>query len=135
MDNMTESGPPPDGGNGRILVVDDETLLLKSLKRVLRGHEVDLAETAAEAMAHVEVNGDYCLILCDLTLDDTASGMDLHRQLTERGTGGERALVFMTGWPKDADRQFLEGLPNPFILKPFNSAEIRELANRFVHRG
>ena len=131
---MTEIAPPPDRGNGRVLVVDDQTLLLRSLKRVLREHPVETAETAAEALAHVEEHGDYSLVLCDLTLDDTASGMDLYRKLVERGTGAERALVFMTGWPKDADRQFLDSLPNPFILKPFNIADVRDLARRFLIR-
>jgi DNA-binding NtrC family response regulator len=61
----------------RILVVDDEALLARSLARALgrSGHEVEVSTTAEEAMAEVErVRPD--MVLLDLKLG-TAEGLDV----------------------------------------------------------
>jgi len=80
---------------GRVLLVDDEPLLLRSLARILRaeGHQVVLAESAAEAERHLaDPRLDVALIDLRIGADD---GLDLlDRVKSERP---ELALVMMTG--------------------------------------
>ena len=57
----------------RILLIDDEPLLLKSFTRYLGGvcgHDVVCAHDGGEALAHFETGEVVDLIFCDLTMPD-----------------------------------------------------------------
>jgi len=63
----------------RILLIDDEPLLLKSLKRYLGGvcgHDVVCAGSGREALAEFEADDDVDVIFCDLTMPDI-DGVDV----------------------------------------------------------
>ncbi len=88
---MPAGGGPP----GLLLLVDDEPLLLRSLRRILesQGHRVELAESAAAAepwLAAPELD----LVLVDLFLGET-SGLDLLERLKRERP--EVEVVVMTG--------------------------------------
>jgi two-component system response regulator HydG len=87
--------PPADEGPGLVLLVDDEPLLLRSLRRILdgEGHRTRLAESAAEAEAAL-ADPDLAVVLLDLFLG-SASGLDvLDRLKRERP---EVEVIVMTG--------------------------------------
>jgi diguanylate cyclase (GGDEF)-like protein/PAS domain S-box-containing protein len=76
--NVHEPGEPPEQGSGaRILVVDDEARLRRSLALLLDkpGREIDECGTGAEAMSALS-RQRYDLLLLDLRLPDM-TGLDL----------------------------------------------------------
>jgi signal transduction histidine kinase/ActR/RegA family two-component response regulator len=108
----------------RVLIVDDEVSLGRSLARVLRHHDVTLATSGREALALIE-GGHACdLVLCDVMMPEM-TGMDLYESLeTERPEWLGR-FVFMTGGTYTARaRQFQERIPNLFLPKPIDAVTL-----------
>jgi len=109
----------------RVLVVDDEPMLGTTLKVVLSPeHDVAVTTSAKSAMALLEHEKDYDVILCDLVMPGM-SGMDLHRWLFERDPAAAGRMIFMSGGAFTADaREFLESVPNTRVDKPFDAPEL-----------
>ena len=61
-------------------------------------------------------------------MGDTATGMDLHKELGGHGAGLAERIVFMTGGVfTDGAREFLAGVPNACIEKPFDLVALRAM--------
>ena len=60
----------------RILVIDDEPLIVRSLTRLLRKHDVVGAANGAEALARLEGDTAFDGIFCDVRMPD-ADGVEL----------------------------------------------------------
>jgi two-component system, cell cycle sensor histidine kinase and response regulator CckA len=120
--------PPPDEARRpvvgcRILVVDDETSVANVVRRMLEGHDVDVALSGREAISRLR-EADYDLILCDLIMPDV-TGIDVYEALRSRGRGEEQRIVFMTGGAfTDGARRFLDVVPNRWLEKPFDRAAL-----------
>jgi CheY-like chemotaxis protein/anti-sigma regulatory factor (Ser/Thr protein kinase) len=117
--------PVPRAKRLRILVVDDEPAILRSIERMLsRHHELTLARSGGEALAHLQANLSYDLMLCDLMMPEI-SGMDLWEHLTP---AQRRRCVFMTGgtFTERASRFMAEAQP-PLLEKPFTSLSLEAL--------
>ncbi len=114
---------------GRILVVDDEPMVGRSVRRLLSPpHEVVSETEARGALARFERGEPYDLVLCDLMMPDM-TGMDLHGEVLQRFPGLARRFVFLTGGAfTEAARRFLERTDRPRLEKPFAPEELR----RFV---
>jgi CheY-like chemotaxis protein len=83
----------------RILLVDDEPLLLKSFTRYLGGvcgHDVFCAGSGGEALAQLETGETVDLIFCDLTMPDI-DGVEVHRAICEYHPQLRGRFVFLTG--------------------------------------
>ncbi|NOY92040.1 MAG: response regulator [Deltaproteobacteria bacterium] len=110
---------------GRILVVDDEYLVGRSLKRALTPHEVIVATSVTEAMEivrHQEVD----VILCDLMMPD-GGGIDFHTRIEAERPELLPILCFMTGGAFMPEaREFLQRVDAPTFKKPFDLAKLRE---------
>jgi len=73
---------PVAGRRGRILVVDDEKMVVSVIKRILsKEHDVVATVAAREALALCAAGEKFDLILCDLMMPEM-TGMDLHRELS-----------------------------------------------------
>jgi nitrogen-specific signal transduction histidine kinase/CheY-like chemotaxis protein len=118
---------------GRVLVVDDEPFVLRTLERILSPlHEVAVASNAAEAMARITEGVRFDAILCDVMMPGM-NGMEFYRAL--EGSRPELAarVVFVTGGALvDEVRAFLEGAGTPVVEKPFAPARILEAVGRLV---
>jgi CheY-like chemotaxis protein len=111
---------------GRILVVDDERLVRRSIKRTLVGHDVTMAENGGEALK-LCLQKDFDVILCDLMMPDV-SGMELHERLTQARPEILDRILFMTGGAFTPEaRKFLTHVENEYIQKPFDVRQLREL--------
>ena len=121
------------GRRGRILVVDDEELVLKIVKRVLSPeHQVTALGSARDALALVVGGERFDLILCDLMMPDM-TGMDLHRELSRIAPDLASRMIFVTGGAfTDKARSFLSDSPKEQIEKPFNPANLRAVAQRYM---
>ena len=118
---------------GRVLVVDDDVLVLNSVRWSLEGeHEVVCFDSGAGALAAVVGGEPFDVVLCDLLMPRT-TGMDLHRAIERAEPSLARKMVFMTGgaFTRRA-RDFLTTKPNRRLEKPFGVEELRGLVNELV---
>jgi len=87
----------------RILLVDDEPLLLKSFSRYLNGvcgHDVVCAHGGAEALAQLEDGEAVDVIFCDLKMPEI-DGVDVHRAICGDHPEWRGRFVFLTGGVTD----------------------------------
>ncbi len=111
----------------RVLVIDDEALVGRSIRRALRGHDVVVATSGREGLRLVLEDSAFDVVLCDLMMPDL-SGMDLYEAVAARRRELADRFVLMSGGAfSDAAKSFLERVPNARINKPFAVDELREL--------
>jgi CheY-like chemotaxis protein len=124
---------PVAGRRGRILVVDDEELVLRSVQRILsQEHDVLAMASAEEALAVCAGGEKFDLILCDLMMPDM-TGMDFHRELSLVSPEQADRMIFITGGAfTEKARAFLSETPKEHIEKPFYSANLRAIVQRYL---
>jgi CheY-like chemotaxis protein len=118
---------------GRVLVVDDEPFVLRTIERILSPHhEVALASSATEALARIADGVRFDAVLCDLMMPGM-NGMEFYRELERRSPQMVSHVVFVTGGALVEDvRSFLDGLGAPVIEKPFAPAQILAAVGRLA---
>jgi CheY-like chemotaxis protein len=106
---------------GRVLVVDDEPLIGKSVQLLLSTkHDVVPLTSAREAYERLTSGERWDAVLCDLMMPEM-TGMDLYERLEQRMPEIARKMVFLTGGAfTPRARAFLEGGRNPRVEKPFD---------------
>lgn len=109
---------------GRLLLVDDEENILRSLRRILKrgGWEIEVASNAEEALARFD-SFRPGVVLSDYYMPGL-SGVELLTQIKERAPFTQRILL--TG---QADQQAIEEAINRsevfrFVSKPWNDAQL-----------
>ncbi len=115
------------GPKAKVLVVDDEQLVGRSIRRALRGHEVQVLSNGNDAITTLCNGTAPDVVFCDLMMPEV-SGMDVFEAVRSRCPELVDRFVFMTGGaftPKA--RQFLESTTNVCVEKPFDLARIRDL--------
>jgi CheY-like chemotaxis protein len=109
----------------RILLVDDEPMLLKSFARYLggaRGHDVVCAGSGSEALAQLEAGDAADLIFCDLTMPGI-DGVEVHRAICENRPQWRGRFVFLTGGVIDeATRSYVQNSGALVLSKPVRQA-------------
>jgi signal transduction histidine kinase/ActR/RegA family two-component response regulator len=106
----------------RILVVDDEKLMLMAIRRQLGSrHEVVAMQRPKEALEQIKQGARFDVILCDLIMPELP-GWDLFDELARIAPDQAEACVFVTGAAMDTEaRAFLERVENRYVEKPFES--------------
>jgi PAS domain S-box-containing protein len=118
---------------GRILVVDDEPLVIRTVKRILsKEHDLVVTVAATEALALCASGEKFDLILCDLMMPEM-TGMDLHRELSLVAPEQADRMIFVTGGAfTEKARRFLSETPKEHLEKPFASANLRAIVQRYL---
>jgi two-component system, cell cycle sensor histidine kinase and response regulator CckA len=113
---------------GRILIVDDEPVLLTTLSAMLApAHDVVTAASGAEAIARLEQDAGFDLILCDLMMSKM-TGAQMYEAVREAQPGLEGRIAFMTGGAyTDGTRRFLASIDNACLDKPFGVEDVLAL--------
>jgi DNA-binding NtrC family response regulator len=109
----------------RILVVDDEDMIRELSESILKkkGYYVDTASDGETAQALLEDNS-YDLVIADVWMPGSLSGMDLFKWAKENKPAMENKIIFMTGDAVAEEVQsFLEETQRPCLPKPFGLAE------------
>src|SRR4051794_30281198 len=78
-----------------VLLVDDEPVLLRGLKRSLSDHEVMTATSVARGL-ELYAEHDFDIVFCDLMMPES-SGLEFYARLHELGPEHAQRLVLMTG--------------------------------------
>ncbi|MFO0634535.1 MAG: response regulator [Nannocystaceae bacterium] len=110
----------------RVLLIDDDELVVASVKRVLAQHAVE-AELDSNVAAARVLAGDFDVVLCDVMMPGT-SGLDIFREVQRARPDLAARFVFMSGGAIDEriDRFLAEQAPAR-IDKPFTSDALRRL--------
>ncbi len=124
---VDESEPARSRPRLKILVVDDEPAIVRSLRRSLAArHDVSTSTSFEEATAALSASA-FDVVLCDLAMP-SQSGMDLYEWL--RATRPEllpRFAVMTGGAVSPRARRFLEEWTGPRIDKPFSARKLEHL--------
>ncbi len=119
----------------RILVIDDETMLLDTFQRMLRReHDVIIAEGGTHALAELERDSSFDVVICDLMMPDL-DGMQLYRIICERWPELRSRLIFCSGGAFAADaRDFLESARHEHVVieKPVRRDDVLEAVRRVL---
>jgi two-component system cell cycle sensor histidine kinase/response regulator CckA len=114
-----ESDTRPVSPTARVLVVDDEELVATALRRLLRGQQVTVSRSGAEAV-ELFCQGAYDLMFCDLMMPGY-SGLDVWLSVRERSPGLEKRIVFMSGGAFTAHAEgFIADHECSCVEKPFD---------------
>lgn len=117
----------------RILVVDDERLIVKGIRFSLMqdGYEVEAAYDGEEGLEKVK-NGHYDVILLDLMLPKM-SGLEVCQQIREFSMV---PIIMLTAKGEDMDKILgLEYGADDYITKPFNILEVKARIKAILRRA
>jgi CheY-like chemotaxis protein len=116
-----------DANRARLLLIDDEPMMLRAIQRWLVDDFEMIATTdPREAVARVVEGVRFEAVLCDLMMP-VMSGMDVYQAIRAVDPDQARRIVFMTGGvfaPRVLE--FLASVPNARIEKPLDRASLRE---------
>jgi len=107
----------------KILIVDDEPLIVKGLKFSLEqeGYETDVAYDGEEALQKIN-EGDFDLVLLDLMLPKI-DGIAVCQQVRETKS---IPIIMVTAKSEDMDKILgLEYGADDYLVKPFNILEVK----------
>ncbi len=115
----------------KIIVIDDDTFILKSFSRVLtsRGFEVETAETGKQALEKLK-QSFFDLALIDVCLPDM-EGTDLLENAKKELE--KTVKIMLTGHPsvETSEKATFEGA-DTYIVKPIKMDELISVINFFL---
>jgi len=115
-------------GRARILVIDDEPLLGRTLSFMLEeNHDVVVVEGGAEALRWLGEDARFDLVLCDLDMPGM-NGSGVHTAVTHTHPELVARFVLMTGgacsgWAEE----FLARYSGARLEKPFSVADVEQV--------
>ena len=118
----------------RILVVDDEEIVIKSYLRILGGgdYQVEAAHGGREALRKVEEN-PYDVIILDIMMPDMG-GLEVLRRVKE--THPNLDVIMVTGLAvNDTVVEAKKLGACDYISKPFEPDELKLIVQRTLGRG
>jgi PAS domain S-box-containing protein len=117
----------------RVLVVDDEPAIAKTLRELLgRTHEVVGATSGRDAITTLQLDPDFDVVLCDLMMPGT-SGIEVYEEIRSERPALAARIVFMTGGaftPRAAE--FLAKVENRRIEKPFSLGLVERIVREMA---
>jgi PAS domain S-box-containing protein len=119
----------------KLLVVDDEPLVGRSLQRILsREHDVEITDRARGALDRIAGGERFDAVLCDLMMPDV-SGMAFYDEVAILDPDLQGRIVFVTGGAfTEAARDFLDRVQNLRLEKPVDPTTLRETVRAFTPR-
>ena len=132
------SVPPPDSAEppivrGRVLIIDDEQPLLRTLAATVgEENEVVALSTGREALHLLAGDARFDVILCDLMMPDV-TGMDLYEETQHAHPELVDAFIFLTGGAfTPRARDFLDTAKVARLEKPFNLVTLLSMVRKKV---
>ena len=112
----------------RLLIVDDDVLVARTLARQLSGHHVEVVLSGQAALDRLASGGHgFDLVLCDLMMPDL-TGMDVYERVEANDPHLAERFVFVSGGGvTERSRRFLEQHAERVLPKPIDSRQLCEL--------
>lgn len=109
-------------------MVDDDELVLRSVRRLLYDHDVTCVAEPEEGLGKMVASpSDWDVILCDITMPGM-SGIEVHRKLAEQASEAAERMTFMTGGVFSGEaRTFIQDNPSRVLEKPLSRAALLAL--------
>ncbi|MEQ8486272.1 MAG: PAS domain-containing protein [Pseudomonadales bacterium] len=117
--------PPEPAGPLRILVVEDDPMVLKHVSSLVTslGYAVRTATNAAEALALIEADRGVDLLLTDIMMPGGRNGSELARAAAELVP--DLRVMYMSGYVRDVMAPLGDGRREALMIaKPFRPAEL-----------
>ena len=112
---------------GRLLVIDDEEMVLSAVSRILNQHEVVCMSHAHEAMGRLRGDDKFDIILCDLMMP-SMTGIEFYEELLTTLPQMASRVVFLSGGAMTSKAaEFLRIVPNERVQKPFGVSDLRSM--------
>ncbi len=118
-------------GSTKILIIDDEKIVLKSCLRILRreNYVIDTAVSGEEGLKRTEQE-NYDIVITDLMMPGI-DGMKVLEVLREKQP--EITVIIFTGFATvESARKALKMGAFDYIPKPFTSAELRDVVSNAI---
>lgn len=118
----------------RILIIENDILLLKTLKSLLeaRGYQTVLAKDGKEALSYIEKE-KFDLVLTDLMLP-YASGMEILEKL-KTATHKTPVIIVSASHSEDSITEGFNLGADDYIKKPFTPGELISRITRLIDRA
>ena len=127
--------PQVEPRRSRLLVIDDEKMVLRVLERVLRNHDLVCTQGARAGLDHIRNGEQFDLILTDITMP-SMTGIQFYEELLAHYPEQAKRVVFLSGGAVSLDSSdFLQSVSNPRIEKPFNSQGLRSQIATLLAQG
>lgn len=117
----------------RILVVDDDEMVLMALNELLKpeGYDVKTVSNGVEALKLLDENG-YDLLMFDLIMP-VMDGYELCRRVRQKEKYKETPIVFLTAKSREEDRaKGLEVGANLFLSKPISPDKLIQIVSSAI---
>jgi PAS domain S-box-containing protein len=130
-----ESVAPVSTHHGRILVVDDDVLVARSIERILsREHAVVTVLNAEQAFEKLNTDQAFDAVLCDIMMPGM-TGIELFERIKTQWPGLAPQVIFLTGAISTTVREFLASVPNARLTKPFVPSQLTALMQSLLRDG
>ena len=111
----------------RLLVIDDEDMVLRAIHRILHDHDVVCCDNAPEALERFARGERFDIVFSDLMMPQM-TGMEFYETLRARHPELAARVVFCSGEAVTKRlTDFLRTTPNLLIEKPFEADLLLEL--------
>ncbi|QSQ21223.1 PAS domain S-box protein [Pyxidicoccus parkwayensis] len=131
---VAEPKAPRGAPRGRVLVVDDEPAVGRVLQRILREHQVEVANSGRQALELLEQGPEPDAVLCDVMMPDL-TGRDVYEAVRREHAGLECRFIFVSGGAfTTGAREFLASIPNLLLEKPFDEGRVRNVVEELVRQ-
>lgn len=129
MQAMAQSTPVHP--RARVLFIDDDVPIVKSVGRLLRTwHDVICVTSAREALALIGKGHSFDAVICDVNMPQM-TGMDFYDELSKTRPDLASCTIFMTGGAfTHRAARFLDAIPNQCLSKPFDQGSILDAIAR-----
>jgi CheY-like chemotaxis protein len=117
----------------RVLIIDDEELLIRSFARILgRDHDITALSSATEALRQAAAGESWDVILCDLQMP-VVDGVEFFERLHRSRPDLAARVAFVTGGAFTPRAQsFLERNTRPTAQKPVEPEGLRALVRQIA---
>ncbi len=124
---------PKTGAPWRLLLVDDDSLIVELMTARVRAAGFDVASALNGRQAKELLDRQpYDLVICDVVMPEV-DGLTLCRQLREAGNKVPFLFLTAKGQPRDIVELLATGADD-YLVKPFDAGELLARVNALLRR-